>query len=374
MLSRFGTFCALEHMTMAMTPLGDDGYPEPILDGARSGGGLWRVLVLAVVLVLAAVVFSFYGEYIPPELVMTFMGLLAVAGVFFLFGLVAGLFRMAGGEERRTISHAVVDSLPFGALVTDRDGKISYVNAQYGSFPGALTNGVPVGVPRLFAGHSDASEAIYRLSRAAKDVRSAIEDIRIVGGLGGSQSEATRVFWYRVSVRPLPGTDGGRSSLVSWSVEDITRDKENNETAFRDLQRAIDYLDHAPSGFLSADAHGRIQYLNSTLSDWLGYDLAEFNAGHLSLSDIVRGDGSSLLMRGRGDGEIRTEIIDIDLVRRNGTTLPHLGSAPGRRGIGRNAHPGSRPLQRTRFRRRTARCRGAVFALFQRHPLCHRHA
>ena len=27
-------------------------------------------------------------------------------------------------------------------------------------------------------------------------------------------------------------------------------------------------------------------------------------------------------MRGRGDGEIRTEIIDIDLVRRNGTSFP----------------------------------------------------
>ena len=67
------------------------------------------------------------------------------------------------------------------------------------------------------------------------------------------------------------------------------------------------------------DAHGRIQYLNSTLTDWLGYDLAEFNSGHLRLSDLVRGDGASLLMRGRGDGEIRTEIIDIDLVRRNGT-------------------------------------------------------
>src|SRR5690606_20896043 len=84
----------------------------------------------------------------------------------------------------------------------------------------------------------------------------------------------------------------------------------------------IDYLDHSPSGFFSADAQGRIQYLNSTLADWLGYDLAEFNVGQLALSDIVRGDGASLLMRGRGAGEICTEIIDIDFVRRNGTTLP----------------------------------------------------
>ncbi|MFC3705689.1 cell cycle histidine kinase CckA [Devosia honganensis] len=307
---------------MATTPLGRDSYPEPVLDSARGGGGLWRVVLLGLVLVVAAVVFSLFGDRIPSELVMGFVGLLTVAGVFFLFGLAAGLFRFSTAEERRTVSHAVVDSLPFGAVIADRDGKISYVNQHYGGFPGAMTNGVPVGVPRLFAGYADASEAIYRLSRAAKDGRSAIEDIRVPGGLGGSQSEAGRVFWYRVAVRPLPETEDAHKPLVAWSVEDITRDRESNETAFRDLQRAIDYLDHSPSGFFSADAQGHIQYLNSTLADWLGYDLAEFNAGQLALSDIVRGDGASLLMRGRGDGEISTEIIDIDLVRRNGTTLP----------------------------------------------------
>ena len=226
---------------MASTPLGDDSYPEPVLDAGRGGAGLWRVVVLGLVLVVVAVVFSLFGDRIPSELVMTFVGVLAVAGVFFLFGLAAGLFRFAGSEDRRTLSHAVVDSLPFGAVIADREGKITYVNHHYGSFPGAMTNGVPVGVPRLFSGYADAGEAIYRLSRAARDGRSAIEDIRVPGGLGGSQAEANRVFWYRVSVRPLPQTDDARKPLVAWSVEDITRDRENNETAFRDqpLERLV---------------------------------------------------------------------------------------------------------------------------------------
>ncbi len=307
---------------MASTPLGEDTYPDPLIANGRSGAGLWRVLLLGLLLVGIAIGLAVFGERISPDLIMTFVGVLAVVGVFCLFGLAAGLFRFASGEERRTISNAVVDSLPFGAVVADRDGKIGYVNAHYGSFSGALTNGVPVGVPRLFAGQSDASEAIYRLSRAARDGRAAIEDIRIVGGLGGSQANSTKAYWYRVGVRPLPDSDEASKPLVIWSVEDITRDRDSNESAFRDLQRAIDYLDHSPAGFFSADARGRIQYLNSTLTDWLGYDLAEFNSGQLGLSDIVRGDGATLLMRGRGDGEIRTEIIDIDLVRRNGTSLP----------------------------------------------------
>ncbi|MET3897605.1 two-component system cell cycle sensor histidine kinase/response regulator CckA [Devosia sp. UYZn731] len=307
---------------MTSTPLGDGNYPEPLLASSRSNAGVWRVAALGLVLVVAAVVFSVFGEQIPGDWVIAFVGVLAVVGVFCLFGLAAGLFRFGSTEERRTVSRAVVDSLPYGAVVADRDGKISYVNGHYGSFAGGVSNGVPLGVPRLFAGQSEASEAIYRLSRAAKDGRGAVEDIRLVGGLGGSQAESNRAFWYRVAVRPLPETDEVRKPLIMWSVEDITRDRDNNESAFRDLQRAIDYLDHSPAGFFSADAHGAIQYLNSTLTDWLGYDLAEFNSGHLSMSDIVRGDGATLLMRGRSDGEIRTEIIDIDLVRRNGTSFP----------------------------------------------------
>src|SRR5690606_7455420 len=51
-------------------------------------------------------------------------------------------------------------------------------------------------------------------------------------------------------------------------------------------------------------------------------DLAEFQASAMPLDEMVRGDGASLLMRGRSDGEIRTEVIDIDLVGRNGTSFP----------------------------------------------------
>ncbi|GHA14534.1 signal transduction histidine kinase [Devosia pacifica] len=306
---------------MAQSSLREDNYPEPLMSRVRTSG-LWRVLALALLLILAAVAFAFFGDQVPIDLVMTFVGLLAVAGVFCLFGLAAGLFRVASGQEGRTLSRAVIDGLPYGAVVADREGKIYYVNAQYGAFAGGFVNGVPVGVPRLFAGQAEAGEAIHRLSRAAREGRGAVEDIRLIGGLGGAQAEPSRAYWYRVSARPLPRTDDFNRPMVVWSVEDITRDKDNIEVAFRDLQRAIDYLDHAPAGFLSADAEGRVQYLNSTLADWLGYDLAEFNSGSLRLSDIARGDGARLLMRGRSDGEIRTEIIDLDFVGRNGRAFP----------------------------------------------------
>ena len=307
---------------MTTTPLDDDHYPNPLISRPRGASGLWRVAALAAFFIVGAIALSMLGDRVPPDLILLALGLLAVVGVFCLFAIAAGLFRFSASDETRTLSRAVVDSLPFGALVTDREGRIVYANAQYGQFAGGLADGLPVGVPRLFAGQPEASEAIYRLSRASRDGRAATEDIRITGGLGGGLGGSSTPFWYRVSVRTLPEVENDPRPLVIWSVEEITRDRERQDNAFLELQRAIDYLDHAPAGFFSADAQGRIQYVNSTLADWLGHDLAELESTPMRLHDIVRGDGASLLMRGRADGEIRTETIDIDLVRRNGTTLP----------------------------------------------------
>ncbi|HWA20281.1 MAG TPA: ATP-binding protein [Devosia sp.] len=303
-------------------PADEDNYPSPLVSRPRSIGGLWRVIILAAGFIIATVAVAYLGDAIPPDLVLIVVGLLAVVGVFALFGLAAGLFHFAQSEDERTVPKAIVDSLPFGAVVTDREGRITYANAQYGEFSGGVSDGLPVGVPRLFAGQAEASEAVYRLSHAARDGRPAMEDIRLIGGLGGSLGGSSKPMWYRVGVRALPDVEEGGGRLVLWTVEDITRDRERQDNAFIELQRAIDYLDHAPAGFLSADPKGNIQYLNSTLADWLGYDLAEFEPGKMALGQIVRGDGASLMMRGRADGEIRTEIIDIDLVKRNGTALP----------------------------------------------------
>lgn len=300
---------------MAVAPAGEDNYPEPVTSRGASNGALWRVVALSAVFVGIAVVFALMGDAAPSDLVLVLLGILAVIGVFSLFALAAGLFRFVSGEEKRTLSRAVVDSLPYGALVTDRDSKIIYANAMYAELSRAVSKGVPVGVPRLLAGHPEASEAIYRLSRAARDGRTIVEDIRLPKSAGSAQ-------WLRVGVRGLPDFDGGGRKHVIWTVEDISRDRESQENFYVDLQKVIDYLDHAPAGFFSANSRGRIQYINSTLADWLGYDLAAFEAGDLDLGEIVPGDGAGLLMGGGQDGTVRTEIIDLDLVRRDGTSLP----------------------------------------------------
>ncbi len=300
--------------------MNDELYPEPY-STEPDRGRLWKVAGLAVFLILLAVVFSVFGARIPSEWILLVLGGLSVVGVFSLFALTSGLFRISRGGEQRSLSRMVLDSSPDAMVITTRKGVVVYANRQYLDLSAHASKGPPVGVVRLFAGQPEAGEAIFRLSRAAAERRHAAEDIRLTRGFDGRLLEGEKPVWYRIVVRALPeGEEGDR--LLVWTVRDISLDRDRQENTFLELQRAIDYLDHAPAGFFSSNRDGQIQYVNATLADWLGFDLAEFEPGDLSMHDIVRGDGANLLMGGRADGDIRTEVIDVDLVHRNGTSFP----------------------------------------------------
>jgi two-component system cell cycle sensor histidine kinase/response regulator CckA len=176
----------------------------------------------------------------------------------------------------------------------------------------------PISAPveRLFTGRAEVSEAIYRLATAAREGRKLSEEVRLEPALNGRGA----VGWYRIRVSPV--RRDGRPAML-WSVSDVTPERERQENAFQELQHAIDYLDHAPAGFLSIDADGEVSYLNATLSGWLDYDLARFGSGGLHLDDIATSNAAALIQAIRGQaGDVRVEVLDVDLRRRNGTTLP----------------------------------------------------
>ena len=66
-----------------------------------------------------------------------------------------------------------------------------------------------------------------------------------------------------------------------------------------------------------------IVYLNATLAGWLGYDLAEFSPSGLKISDLVQGSSAALLTGiAPVHGEVVTQVLDLDLRRKNGQSLP----------------------------------------------------
>ena len=283
---------------------------------APRSGSIGMVLLVAVLLVGAAAGLIYVGRDYAEIYIVGLLATLGTIGVFALFAAASGIMRFASDDHGNALLKAVVDNAFDGILVTDQGGRVFYANATYLELIGASDNNDVRPIERVFIGDPDVSESIYRLLKAARESRRLQEEVRIPGAAG----EAGR--WLRMRVRPL-GEGNRDARLTVWSIADVTRDRERQENVFQELQHAIDYLDHAPAGFFSVDAAGSIVYLNATLANWLDHDLAQVGAGSLKLSDIVAGEGAALLTTlNAAPGEVKTEVLDLDLKTRGGKPVP----------------------------------------------------
>jgi len=294
-------------------------YAGTALDRTRTstaGGHIGIALVVAVAVVGAGIVLMWAGREYGESYLLVLLAVLAMAGIGLLFALAAGILRVPARDGASPIVKALVDEAPESILVTDADGRVLYANAAYLALIGASEAGDVRSIERVFQGDAQVSEVVYRLLKSAREGRPQEEEVRVAGRKGEP------VRWLRLRIRPL-GTGKHERRTLAWTVADVTRDRDRQENVFQELQHAIDYLDHAPAGFLSVDAGGQIIYVNATLANWLGYDLAQIGSGGLKLVDIVPGDGAALFTSLTADADdVRTEIFDIDLKTRGGKRLP----------------------------------------------------
>jgi len=281
----------------------------------RRSGSILLVLLVAGVLVAIAVALMTIGRAQAQPYILGLLALLAMVGLFNLFAFAAGIIRFADRSTDDPVMSRIADHAFDGLAVTDARGHVVYFNAAYLTLTGATGAQDVRPVERVFIGNPDVSEAVFRLLKAAREGKRQQEEVRIAGTDGGHGR------WLRMRVRPLGS--GKHEKYAVWSVADITRDRERQEDVFKELQHAIEYLDHAPCGFFSVNATGELAYVNATLANWLDHDLAEIGSGGLKLTDIVSGDGASLLTSIVAvPGEVKTEVFDIDLKMRTGKTMP----------------------------------------------------
>src|SRR3954465_1095881 len=292
--------------------------PEPFAahEPARRGGSIVLVLLVAAGIVGIAVALMTIGRAQAQPYILGVLALLAMVGLFSLFAFAAGIIRFADRAADDPVMGHIADHAYDGLAVTDPRGNVVYSNAAYLSMTGATSAQDVRPVERVFIGNPDVSEAVFRLLKAAREGKRQQEEVRIAG------QEGAHGRWLRMRVRPL-GASKREAKYSVWPIADITRDRERQEDVFKELQHAIEYLDHAPCGFFSVSPAGEVVYVNATLAGWLDHHLAEIGSGGLKLTDIVSGDGASLLTSVVPvPGEVKTEVLDIDLRMRNGKTMP----------------------------------------------------
>jgi two-component system, cell cycle sensor histidine kinase and response regulator CckA len=284
--------------------------------GAERGGSIAMVLLVAVALIAALSAVMTLGGRNAEQYTIAFLAVLASFGVFSLFAFACGILRVRAADRGNPVIKAVIDGASEAVVVTDTDGRVAYANPAYLDLIDASDAKDLRPVERAFIGDADASEAIYRLLRAAREGRQLEEEVRVTGTKGRPGR------WLRFRIRPLGG-DKRSAGLTVWSLADVTRERERQEDVFQELQHAIDYLDHAPAGFFSVNHKGEVVYLNATLASWLDHDLAQVGSGGLKLGDLIAGDGAALLTTlPAAPGEVRTEVVDLDLRTRSGGTVP----------------------------------------------------
>ncbi len=290
------------------------------LDGARRG---WPVLslVLAILLAVAAAVIAWHLRGTVPIWLLAAGAVLAFLGLVVLFGLIAGIVHIGPGDRNVAFFGGLMDAMADACVVTDARGRAVYGNAAYLKLVSAAGLARLVGIENLYAAHPEVSQRIYRLSQSVREGRAAQEEIRLNAGASAARAMGSEPVWIRISVAPIATEGGANYSL--WRHQEITADRARQEDAFTHLQYIINYLDQAPAGFFSADAEGRIAYINATLAEWLGLDLEATTGGALRLRDVVSDAGEKLLTRIAPSGEATlTEFFDIDLTARDGRTLP----------------------------------------------------
>ena len=287
------------------------------VDRSQRSGSPGLVVVLGALLVGAAVAFYFLPRDDGQRLNIALLALLAVVGIFALLAYAVGFLQLSGQAAKNDVTKIIADTGVDALLVTEGDTRVIYANEAYMALSGAHELADLRTVERLFSGVPDVSEAVYRLAQAAREGKRGSEELRLAPPLSGDSA----VGWYRIRVRPIERFGLKRATL--WTVADVTRERVRHENVFQELQHAIDYLDHAPAGFFSADPDGKVSYINATLAGWLDYDLAEVGIGGLRLTDLVAGDSAALLAHApRGQDAVRTDQVDVDLKKRNGQTLP----------------------------------------------------
>ncbi|MGA7428402.1 MAG: PAS domain-containing protein, partial [Rhodoplanes sp.] len=148
----------------------DKGYGLDALPGERRGS-IQLVLLVAVGLIGAAAALMFLGRSQAESYVLALLAVLGMVGVFSLFAAAAGILRVATRSEGNPAFKRVLDDAFDGVAITDDSGRVVYANAAYCQLVDAPDQNDVRPVERAFIGDPDASEAVYRLLKAAREGR-----------------------------------------------------------------------------------------------------------------------------------------------------------------------------------------------------------
>ncbi|WP_246317122.1 hybrid sensor histidine kinase/response regulator [Hyphomicrobium methylovorum] len=293
---------------------------DPLITAEGFGSFLPTIIIVAAT---AALVFGLLASGSAEPLLLTIIAVLAMLGMFLLFGVAAGHIRVGPRVAPGDLLKAAADSAAEPQIIAHDDGTVVYANAAMERMFGRHEVGPFAALESTMNTDPEAAQALYRLMRAAERGEAHTEEIPLRPAAHRSTS------FVRIAVRPFaaPLSDADASSadkrLVLWRIADISTEKAYEEQRIGNLQASLTAFDAMPAGFMAiSGADGTIRHVNAAFEQWLGYQTGTLRSRRLALADLAGPEGARLLKQLAEIPESDQRVVDLDLTRRDGRMVP----------------------------------------------------
>ena len=199
-----------------------------------------------------------------------------------------------------------------------------YWNAAHEAMFGTSESGPLAALEAVFSGDPEASQAFFRLSRAAERGEVRREEIR----LKVTPQTPRRPTWLRVSVRPFPSPARSAVSTSSANSSCSGRWPTSRMSARAKRKRSVAWKRRSPASTACrwassrSRSDGTVSHVNATFEGWLGFRRGEVRARGATIADIAGEDGARLLAELAREPDATRRAIDLDLSREDGRIVP----------------------------------------------------
>lgn len=264
----------------------------------------------------AAVVLAIVSSETAQPVVLTILSVLAVGGLFFLLAAVTGRISINGRDQRGS-HESIADAWPEAGLVTTRLGATLYSNAAFDTFVAGKSGSGLAALEGWFAGTPRASEALFRLVRAAERGDPLTEEVELKPETSFPFGEPQVL---RISVSVLGA--GGASPML-WRFADVTAERRAAQREAGTAAARFGLYNAAPVGLLAVRGDGVVVHMNATMMRMLGAAQATAASDEpILLESLFSRTGAEVLRRHAGASPSGGYQCTLDLITRNNRRLP----------------------------------------------------
>jgi two-component system cell cycle sensor histidine kinase/response regulator CckA len=293
---------------------------DPLTAADGFGGFLSTIFVVAA---LGALIFGLIASGSGEPLVLTIISVLAMLGIFLMFGIAAGHVRIGARTPAGDLLKAAADNSVAPKIIARPDGTALYWNTALETMFGRSDAGPIATLEAAVSGDPEAAQALFRVMRAAERGEARREDIRLRG-----TGAPRRPAWISLSVRSFASPERtsasgtSREALALWEIADISADKSDEAERIGRLEAALGAFDTMPMGFVSIARDGSLIHLNATFESWLGLPRGALKARSSTLKDLAGDDGARLLTEFARQTDPERRSVDLDMTREDGRIVP----------------------------------------------------